>query len=101
MVNSTEPERLKEVAWSRDQTLECYSVPIEVVAYDRSGLMRDISTTIADEHISMSYVNVATESEIATFQVTLELENIYKLSRILGKLLCIPNVVDARRRSSG
>ncbi|MFZ4814914.1 MAG: RelA/SpoT family protein [Phototrophicaceae bacterium] len=101
MVNSTEPERLTEVAWSRDQTLECYSVPIEVVAYDRSGLMRDISTTIADEHISMSYVNVATESEIATFQVTLELENIYKLSRILGKLLCIPNVVDARRRSSG
>jgi GTP pyrophosphokinase len=95
---NAEPERLIEVAWSHVNERQCHSVPIEVVAYDREGLMRDISTTITDERINMSEVNVSTRHDIATFQVIMELEDIQQLTKVLAKIECIPSVVEARRR---
>ncbi len=98
VVSNTEPERLIEVGWSHVDEKQRYSVPIEVVAYDREGLMRDISTTIADERINMTSVNVATRHDIATFQVEMDLEDLKQLSRVLSKIECIPSVVEARRK---
>lgn len=95
---NTEPERLIEVGWSHVDEKQRYSVPIEVVAYDREGLMRDISTMIAEERVNMSSVNVSTRHDIATFQVTMELEDLFQLTRILSKIECIASVVEARRK---
>lgn len=95
---NAESERLIPVGWSHTDEKQCYSVPIEVVAYDREGLMRDISSTIADERINMSTVNVSTRQDIATFHVTMELQNLNQLIRVLSKLERIPSVVEARRK---
>ena len=95
-----EPERLIEVGWSHVDDRQCYSVPVEIVAYDREGLVRDISTTIADERINMSAVNVSTRHDIATFHVTMELQDLAQLTKILSKISCIPSVVEAHRKHS-
>ncbi len=99
VTNTPEPERLIEVSWSHADDKQVYSVPIEIVAYDRGGLVRDISTAIDDENINMSAINVATRHDIATFQVIMELEDLQQLTRILSRLVCIPSVVDARRKN--
>ena len=99
VVANAEPERLIEVDWSPVDEKQSYSVPIEIVAYDREGLMRDISTTIAEEKVNMSTVNVSTRHDIATFQLTMQLLNLHQLTRILSKVECIPSVVEARRKN--
>jgi GTP pyrophosphokinase len=94
-----EPERLIDVAWGKTSQEQRYSVAIEIVAYDREGLMLDISTVMADEKVNMSSVNVAVRSNIATFNLTIEISDMQKLTRILTRLENIPSVTEARRRN--
>ncbi|NWF68908.1 MAG: bifunctional (p)ppGpp synthetase/guanosine-3',5'-bis(diphosphate) 3'-pyrophosphohydrolase [Chloroflexi bacterium] len=94
-----EPERLLDVSWGHVAKEQRYSVPVEVIAYDREGLLRDISTVIADEKVNMSTVNVHTRNDIAVFHVTVEIGDVKQLTRILAKISCVSNVVEARRRN--
>ncbi len=100
-ISNHEPERLIEVTWAHVDDKHCYAVPVEIVAYDREGLVRDISTAIADNGINMSAVNVSTRHDIATFQVTMELADLHQLTKVLGKIECIPSVVEAHRKHPG
>lgn len=92
-----EKERLIDASWSRVSQEQRYAVPIEIVAYDREGLLRDISTVIADEQVSMSAVNVNTRQNIATFQLTMELSSMSQLARILSRLENVNSVFEAHR----
>jgi guanosine-3',5'-bis(diphosphate) 3'-pyrophosphohydrolase len=94
----SEPERFVDVSWGQLPTEQRYAVPLEIVAYDRDGLLRDISTVIADEKVNMTKVSVATRQNIATLQLTMEIANIPQLTRILNKMERIQNVIEARRR---
>ena len=98
MHSSQEPERMVDVTWGHAPDEQRYSVPVEIVAYDREGLMRDISIVIADAGVNMSSVNVSTRQNIATFQLVIEITNIDQLTRILTRLEGVENVVEARRR---
>lgn len=101
VISTAEPERLIEVSWSGEDDKQCYTVHVEIIAFDREGLMRDISSAIAEERINMSTVNVATQHDIATFNVTMELKHLQQLTRVLGRVASIPSVVEARRRNAG
>jgi GTP pyrophosphokinase len=94
-----EPERLVEVAWEHVAEEQRYSVPVEIIAYDREGLMRDISILISDVGVNMSSVNVSTRHNIATFQLTIEITSVEQLTRILTRLESVESVVEARRRN--
>jgi GTP pyrophosphokinase len=74
-----------------------YRVPVEIVAYDREGLIRDISTVIADEKINIAEVRVSTKQEIATFHITMEISHSQQLTRILSKIAQIRSVVETYR----
>jgi GTP pyrophosphokinase len=94
----SEPERLVEVSWGTMPTEERYAVPVEIVAYDRDGLLRDISTIVADEKVNMTKVAVTTRQNVAVVQLTMEIANFHQLTRILNKMEHIQNVIEARRR---
>ncbi len=100
VINSTEMERFINVNWGR-LVEKTYPVPITIIAFDREGLMRDIGAVAADEKISLSNVNISTNHSIATFVVTMEVENTTQLARVLSKIERLPNVVEARRRTAG
>jgi GTP pyrophosphokinase len=93
-----EAERFIEVEWGRVER-QTYPVAIKVRAWDRSGLLRDIATVVADEDVSLSAANVTTRKKenIATITATLEITGIVQLSRILAKVERLPNVLEARR----
>jgi GTP pyrophosphokinase len=97
--NIVDTERLVEVTWGRDAREQSYSVPVEIIAYDREGLIRDISTVIADEQVNLSKVEVSTRQDIATLYLTMEIAQNQQLTRILNKIEYIPSVVEARRRN--
>ena len=98
MQSHSEPERLVDVSWGLMPTEERYTVPVEIVAYDRDGLLRDISTIVADEKVNMTKVAVTTRQNVAVVQLTMEIANFHQLTRILNKMEHIQNVIEARRR---
>src|SRR5690606_26027305 len=50
----SESERLIDVTWGQASQEQRYSVAVEIVAYDRDGLMLDVSTVMADDKVNMS-----------------------------------------------
>jgi len=99
VLNTNEPERLISVTWPPESD-QSFPVPVLIVAYDREGLMRDIGAVIADEKINMSNVNISTRQNIATFELTMEINDLKQLARILAKIERLPNVVEAFRRTA-
>ena len=93
-------ERMIEVSWGAEEGAT-YPVQVEVIAYDRSGLLRDISALLANEKVNVIAVNTATDKQqhVAHMIFTLEIPNIDALSRILALIDQIPNVTDVRRRT--
>lgn len=92
-------ERLVKVTWG--EVKSTYPVPVRIKAYDRNGLVKDISTLITDEGINMSSVNLETSHNYAIFDLTLEVHDIAELSRVLDRLENLPNVTEAKRIRPG
>ncbi len=94
-------ERLIEVDWGEDFK-QVFPVMIQVLAYDRTGLMRDITEIMVEERINISAANIAThpKDHTAAITATLEISSIVQLSRILDRIEKLPNVFEARRRAS-
>lgn len=97
MLSLNDPERLIDVEWGREDDEQRYAVPVEIVAYDREGLVRDISTVIADERVNIAQVKVSTRQEIATFHITMEISNNQQLTRVLSRIEQIRSVVETYR----
>lgn len=76
-----------------------YSVDITVEAIDRRGLLRDITSVLANEKINLLAVNTWSNKKdnTANMQLTLEITDIYELSRVLNRIEQLPNVYEARR----
>lgn len=91
-------ERLIEVSWGARRG-SAYPVAVEVMAYDRAGLLRDITSLLANEKINVLGVGTLTDkNQIAHMSFNLEIPDIGTLSRILALLDQIPNVMEVRRK---
>lgn len=99
ILRTKDRERLARVSWGEPKAT--YPVDIRITAYDRDGLLRDVSTVIAEEAINMRHIKVDVNQSLATFDVTLEVGNISQLSRVLTVLENLPNVMEARRFKPG
>ena len=80
-----------------------YSLVVRVQANDRSGLLRDITTILANEKVNVLGVasRSDTKQQLATIDMTIEIYNLQVLGRVLGKLNQVPDVIDARRLHGG
>jgi len=73
---------------------------VEVTAHDRAGLLRDITSLLANEKINVLGVSTLTDkNKVAHMTFTLEIPNIETLSRILALLDQIPNVMGVQRKA--
>jgi RelA/SpoT family (p)ppGpp synthetase len=90
-------ERLIEVNWgTRRQTMP---VTIRITAFDRAGLLSEISNIIGAEGINIAGVNHKLDHNITRLFITLEVNDIAQLSRVLAKIERLPNVTEARRHT--
>ena len=90
------PERMLQVEWSSGDAF--LDVEILVIAYDRRGLVRDITDVVAQEHLSIEGMNTDTDSDrIARFAIRLAISDLDQLSKLVKKLLMVPNVSEVRR----
>jgi len=76
-----------------------FAVDIEVKAYDRQGLLRDISDLFAKEKVNVTGVNSLSKHNQANMQFSIEIADLEQLSRLLAMLHQVPNVISARRQT--
>jgi GTP pyrophosphokinase len=97
------PARVLPVTWGAKRTHGsngAFPVDIEVQAFDRRGLVRDVSAALADEKISIRAMTTVTDARdhLARMQIGIDVADLPQLSRLLAKVSKLPNVVSARRK---
>lgn len=99
MLRLTDRERLVKVSWGEAQ--KTFPVAVQIKAYDRQGLMGDISSILTNEGINVLDINLKVNQNLAAFNLILEIGDIAQLSRVLTKIENLPNVLEARRQKPG
>jgi GTP pyrophosphokinase len=97
-----EPQRIIEVEWGERASTQ-YPVEIEIEAWDRSGLLRDVTAVLGSEKVNVLSVNTRTDSDdgIARLLITLEVEGLEMLGRLFSRIQQLPNVFEVRRLREG
>jgi GTP pyrophosphokinase len=104
ILRSKERERLVKVSWGSQ--IRTYPVPIRVTAFDRQGLMGDISNLLTTEGVNIIDVNVRVDhdnvkADTADIRLIVEVRDIAQLSRVLTRIENLDNVLDAQRVRGG
>lgn len=99
VIRTSENERLIKVAWGEPK--RTYPVSIEIKAYDRQGLMGDISNIINNEHINVVNMNLKINHNLAVIYLIMEVGDISQLSRVLSRVENLPNIMEAHRVKPG
>ncbi len=94
------PERLMAVNWGGREHAS-YPVGIEIQAWNRTGLIRDVSATLADEKIDINAMTTRTEraKHLATVDITVGVGSLEQLSRLMNRINRLPNVTSVRRKA--
>ena len=97
-MRSVKPERVLKVDWTSGEE-GALTVEIVVTAYDRRGLLRDVTDVVALERLSIESMNTRTDPEtaIAYLSLNLAVNDLEQLARVLRRLAAVPNVIHARR----
>ena len=100
VIREDEKERLVSAEWG--ETDSVYPVNVQVEAWDRVGLIRDITTMVADEKINVAGVSLSHHDDSTlSLYLTLETGGLAQLSRILMKVEGIRGVLSVNRISDG
>lgn len=96
-----EPERAVEADWEMQPT-RGQSVQIVVEAYDRRGLLKDLTQVIFSDQINIRQVNTISEADgIANMKLLIEVKGLAQLSKLLARLEQQPGIISARRLVQG
>jgi len=91
-------QRLIEVEWGLNAQ-SVYPVEISLTAFQRTGLMQDVSTILANQKINLLDINSKTNKaeQMVYTKLTIEIRGIDELVMIIEKLSQLPNVQDVKR----
>ncbi|AXI03703.1 RelA/SpoT family protein [Aquirhabdus parva] len=90
-------DRAVEAGWEMQPT-SGQVVQIVIEAYDRRGLLKDLTAVIFSDQINIQQVNTITESNgIANMKLQIEVKGLAQLSRLLARLEQQPGIMSARR----
>ncbi|MBI2860781.1 MAG: bifunctional (p)ppGpp synthetase/guanosine-3',5'-bis(diphosphate) 3'-pyrophosphohydrolase [Chloroflexi bacterium] len=96
ITHEDEKERLIPVEWGKTDSL--YPVNVHVEAWDRVGLMRDISTVVAEERVNITSINLVNHDDhTASIFLTLETSGLSQLSRLTKKIEVVKGVIGVSR----
>jgi GTP diphosphokinase / guanosine-3',5'-bis(diphosphate) 3'-diphosphatase len=100
-INTPDSDRLVPVDWDMEAS-QLYPVSIKIEAWDRTGLLRDIATVVAEQRINMSAAAVRVyDDKTAVVAATVEIDSLSQLSRLLEKLEQVRDVHTVAREAPG
>lgn len=92
-------ERVVQVAWGSDEE-QTYPMTLSIEAFDRKGLLKDVSSVFADEKVNVLELTTRTEVKDQSVQMSAKVEvaGVEMMSRLLSKLDQLPNVFSVKRK---
>jgi GTP pyrophosphokinase len=100
VVNERDVERLIEVEWE-GQAQQTYPIAIRVEAFDRTGLLNDITNVVAENKVNIIAAHVEVHGDhTATVNATLQVASVAQLARILSRLETVRDVLSVQRALS-
>lgn len=99
-LRSLDPDRIIEVEWS-GAGQRSYEVNLIVRGYDRKGLHKDVSNVIAAANLNVLVVDARVDPERNEVHMNyrLKVADFGQLSKLLGQLQAVPNVIEAVRHA--
>ena len=97
-MRAEKPERILQVDWT-DREGDLLSVELAVSAYDRRGLVRDLTDVITQERLSIEAMSTTTDGDAGTAYVSLRLavHDLEQIERLIKRFSAVPNVLSVRR----
>jgi len=100
VLHEDEKDRLIPVQWGKAEAL--YPAHIQIEAWDRVGLMRDITTVVAEENVNINSVNLESHgNHTVSTSLVVETAGLAQLSRLLKRIEAIRGVTAVTRMSDG
>ncbi len=99
MLRQKDNERIIKVTWG--EPVQTYPVSVRINAYDRQGLMGDISTILSNESVNLQDISLKVTHNLAMINLVLEIRDVAQLSRVLTRIENLPNVMEAVRVKPG
>jgi len=100
VVNEKEVGRLIEVEWEQSAQ-QTYPIAIRIEAYDRPGLLSEITNVIAENKVNITAANVrANADHTATLQATLQVSSVAQLAKVLQRIEAVRDVHQVTRELS-
>ena len=99
ILHEDEKNRLVDVEWGRSGAT--YPVAVHIEAWDRVGLLRDISTLVSDEKVNMLGVRTEHGDRTTSVYLTLETTGVSQLSRVMARLESVRGVITVNRQVDG
>jgi guanosine-3',5'-bis(diphosphate) 3'-pyrophosphohydrolase len=97
IVSLKEKERLIDVNWGH--VSELYPITVQINAWNRVGLLKDISTVVSGEKVNISNITFKDNDskDEVNLHITMDVKDMNQLNHILSKITSIPGIVDATR----
>ena len=96
-----ERERLIEVHWEKPEEggSGSFNVDIRIIGIDRKGLVRDISSIMANEDVDILSMRTHSDKKkhLAVMRFTVEVSDISELERLVEKLVRMPDILSVKR----
>lgn len=93
-----EEDRIIDVYWYTEKAAS-YNVDITVYANDRSGLLAEVIQVLSNLKTKLIGLNSkATKEHIATIEISIEVENIEELNKVLKELRKVDSVYEVTRK---
>ncbi|MCI5661276.1 MAG: bifunctional (p)ppGpp synthetase/guanosine-3',5'-bis(diphosphate) 3'-pyrophosphohydrolase [Clostridia bacterium] len=95
---SVEPERLIEVEWEDQPKESSYEAEIRVIAYNRTGLLAELSVLFASQEIPVNAISAhAAKNQTYVFHVSLVIRSTQQLNKLIRDIQKIPDVIEVSR----
>jgi GTP pyrophosphokinase len=97
VTNEREVSRLIEVEWEAEPT-QTYPIAIRVEAYDRTGLLNDITQVVAENKVNIVAANVGvSQDHTAVVTATLQVASVSQLARVMSRIENLKDVISVQR----
>jgi len=99
ILRTKDKDRIVKVSWGEPK--RTFPVIVQIKAYDRQGLLGDISTVLSNEGINLRDIDINFSNNLATIKMMLDVSDINQLSKILAIIESLPNIMEAYRMKPG
>jgi GTP pyrophosphokinase len=97
VINEREVSRLIDVEWEHAPT-ESYPIAIRVEAYDRTGLLSDITQVVAENKVNIVAAQVGvTPDHTAVVTATIQVHSVSQLARVMSRIETLKDVISVQR----